>query len=91
VEFVIGKKRVELIRERVEEVSEKLDPEPFKGKTKYYVEFRGEVSNKAGPIGSHWPPKGLLHHNARLQSVKGALRSRSSRVAVDDEVPLLRT
>ena len=41
MEFVIGKTRVELTRERVEEVLEKLDPEPFKGKAKYYVEFKG--------------------------------------------------
>jgi hypothetical protein len=41
VEFTIGKKRAELTRERVEEVLEKLDPEPFKGRAKYYVEYRG--------------------------------------------------
>ena len=41
MEFTIGKKRVELTRERVEEVLEKLDPEPFKGKAKYYVEYKG--------------------------------------------------
>jgi len=39
VEFVIEKTRVELTRERMEEVLEKLDPEPFKGKAKYYVVF----------------------------------------------------
>jgi len=41
VEFTIGKTRVELTRESVEVVLDKLDPEPFKGKAKYYVEFRG--------------------------------------------------
>jgi hypothetical protein len=42
VEFIIRKTKVNLIKERVEEVLEKLDPEPFKGKAKYYVEFRGK-------------------------------------------------
>ena len=41
MEFVIGKEKVELTREKVEEVLGKLDPEPFRGKAKYYIEHKG--------------------------------------------------
>jgi len=57
----------------VKEVLEKLDPEPFKGKAKYYVEFRGRrYPIKADPAGRHRPSQGLIHDNARLQGLEGA-------------------
>jgi hypothetical protein len=46
VEFVIGKTMVELTRERVEEVLEKLDPEPFKGKLSTTLSSTGGSSSQ---------------------------------------------
>ena len=39
MEFFIGGKKIELTREKVEEVLERLEPEPIK---KYYIEYKGE-------------------------------------------------
>jgi len=41
MEFTICKRKVDLTREKVEEVLEKLIPETFKGKAKYYIEHKG--------------------------------------------------
>jgi len=41
MEFTICKRKVDLTREKVEEVLEKLIPETFKGKAKYYIEYKG--------------------------------------------------
>jgi len=39
MEFVIGKRRVELSKERVVEVLKGLEPEPFRDRARYYKEF----------------------------------------------------
>jgi len=41
MEFTICKRKVELTREKVEEALEKLVPETFKGRAKYYIEYKG--------------------------------------------------
>jgi len=62
VEFTIGKTKVDPTRERVEEVLEKLDPEPLKGEGGVLRGVQGEeVSHKAGSISRHRPPQGLVH------------------------------
>jgi len=39
MEFVIGKRRVELTKEKVVEVLKGLEPEPLRGRARYYVEL----------------------------------------------------
>jgi len=46
MEFVIGKRRVELSNERVVEVLKGLEPEPLRGRARYYV----ELNNKKYPV-----------------------------------------
>jgi len=41
MEFTICKRKVDLTREKVEEVLERLIPETFKGRAKYYIEHKG--------------------------------------------------
>jgi len=41
MEFVIGKRKVELTKEKVVEVLRGLEPEPLRGRAKYYVELDG--------------------------------------------------
>jgi len=41
MEFTICKRKVDLTREKVEEVLEKLIAETFKGRAKYYIEYKG--------------------------------------------------
>jgi 5-methylcytosine-specific restriction protein B len=41
MEFVIGKRRVELTKEKVVEVLKGLEPEPLRGRARYYVELDG--------------------------------------------------
>jgi len=41
MEFTIGKRKVELSKERVVEVLKGLQPEPFRGRARYYVELDG--------------------------------------------------
>jgi 5-methylcytosine-specific restriction protein B len=42
MEFVIGKRRVELTKEKVVEVLKGLEPEPLRGRARYYVELEGK-------------------------------------------------
>jgi hypothetical protein len=42
MEFVIGKRKVELTKEKVVEVLRGLQPEPLRGRAKYYVELDGK-------------------------------------------------
>jgi hypothetical protein len=42
MEFVIGKRRVELSKEKVMEVLKGLEPEPLRGRARYYVELDGK-------------------------------------------------
>jgi len=42
MEFVIGKREVELTKERVVEVFKGLEPEPLIGRARYYVELDGK-------------------------------------------------
>jgi hypothetical protein len=42
MEFTIGKKKVELTKERVVEVLKGLQPEPLRGRARYYVELDGK-------------------------------------------------
>jgi 5-methylcytosine-specific restriction protein B len=42
MEFVIGKRKVELTKEKVVEVLKGLQPEPLRGKARYYVELDGK-------------------------------------------------
>jgi hypothetical protein len=42
MEFVIGKRRVELSKEKVVEVLKGLEPEPLRGRARYYVELDGK-------------------------------------------------
>jgi len=46
MEFVIGKRRVELTKEKVVEVLKGLEPEPLRGRARYYV----ELNNKKYPV-----------------------------------------
>jgi hypothetical protein len=46
MEFVIGKRRVELSKEKVVEVLKGLEPEPLRGRARYYV----ELNNKKYPV-----------------------------------------
>jgi hypothetical protein len=39
MEFVIGKRKVELTKEKVVEVLKGLEPEPLRGRARYYVEL----------------------------------------------------
>jgi len=41
MEFVIGKRKVELTKEKVVEVLRGLQPEPLRGRARYYVELDG--------------------------------------------------
>jgi 5-methylcytosine-specific restriction protein B len=41
MEFVIGKRKVELTKEKVVEALKGLEPEPLRGKARYYVELNG--------------------------------------------------
>ena len=41
MEFVIGKRKVELSKEKVVEVLKGLEPEPLRGRARYYVELNG--------------------------------------------------
>jgi hypothetical protein len=41
MEFTICKRKVDLTKKKVEEVLERLIPETFKGRAKYYVEHKG--------------------------------------------------
>jgi 5-methylcytosine-specific restriction protein B len=41
MEFVIGRRRVELSKEKVVEVLRGLEPEPLRGRARYYVELDG--------------------------------------------------
>jgi len=41
MEFVIGKRRVELSKKRVVEVLKGLEPEPLRGGARYYIELEG--------------------------------------------------
>jgi hypothetical protein len=41
MELVIGKRRVELSKEKVVEVLKGLQPEPLRGRARYYVELDG--------------------------------------------------
>jgi hypothetical protein len=41
VEFTIGKRRMEVTKEKVEGALRKMEPEPLKGRMKYYVEYEG--------------------------------------------------
>jgi hypothetical protein len=42
MEFVVGKRKVELSKEKVVEVLKGLQPEPLRGRAKYYVELDGK-------------------------------------------------
>ena len=42
VEFVIGKREVGLSKEKVVEVLKGLQPEPLRGRARYYVELDGK-------------------------------------------------
>ena len=42
MEFTIGKRRVELTKEKVVEVLKGLQPEPLRGKARYYIELEGK-------------------------------------------------
>jgi len=42
MEFVIGKRKVKLSKERVVEVLKGLEPEPLRGRARYYVELNGK-------------------------------------------------
>jgi hypothetical protein len=42
MEFVIGKRKVELSKEKVVEVLKGLQPEPLRGKARYYIELEGK-------------------------------------------------
>jgi 5-methylcytosine-specific restriction protein B len=42
MEFVIGKRRVELTKERVVEALKGLQSEPFRGRARYYIELEGK-------------------------------------------------
>jgi len=41
MEFTIGKRRIELTKEKVVEALKGLEPEPLRGRAKYYVELEG--------------------------------------------------
>jgi 5-methylcytosine-specific restriction protein B len=41
VEFVVGKRKVELTKEKVVEALKDLQPEPLRGRARYYVELDG--------------------------------------------------
>jgi hypothetical protein len=42
MEFTIGKRRVELTKEKVVEILKGLEPEPLRGRARYYVELDGK-------------------------------------------------
>jgi 5-methylcytosine-specific restriction protein B len=42
MEFTIGKRKVELSKERVVEALKGLQPEPFRGRARYYIELEGK-------------------------------------------------
>ena len=42
MEFTIGKRRIELTKEKVVEALKGLEPEPLRGRAKYYVELEGK-------------------------------------------------
>jgi 5-methylcytosine-specific restriction protein B len=42
MEFVIGKRKVELSKEKVVEALKGLEPEPLRGRARYYVELDGK-------------------------------------------------
>jgi 5-methylcytosine-specific restriction protein B len=41
MEFVIGKRKVKLTKEKVVEILKGLQPEPLRGKARYYIELEG--------------------------------------------------
>jgi hypothetical protein len=74
MEFTICKRKVDLTKEKVEEVLEKLIPETFKGRAKYYIEHEGgEVPREAGDLGGPRHPEELLRHLSKACKILRAL------------------
>jgi hypothetical protein len=71
MEFVVGKRRVGLTKEKVVEVLKGLEPEPLRGKARYYV----ELDSKKYPVKQVMAVTGLSKESFLTEQAVKLLRA----------------